>query len=364
MRIAYVLTSLGVGGAERQALALAAKMAERGHTVAILVLQPQADEECVTALRVVYLGMRKSPASFWAALRRGRRFFREFRPDVAHSHSFHANVFTRVLKILDPRVAVVSSIHNMWEGGWPRMLAYRLTDRLACRTALVGNAVLARFVCLKAVSARRSVTMGNGVDPKEFAPCGERRKATREAMQAGDAFVWLTAGRLAPAKDYPNLLRAFRRVLDAFPEARLWIAGGGDGAALHALSVELGLAGSIRWLGLRRAMPALLDGADGFVLGSAWEGMPLAVAEAMAMEKTVVATDVGSVRELLGESGWLAPARSAEALASAMLEAMRQHPEQRQALGRAARERVLRTFSIDAKCDEWEALYGEIAAGR
>ena len=364
MRIVYVLTSLGVGGAERQALALAAKMAERGHTVAVLVMQPHGDEECVTSLGTVYLGMRRNPASFLAALLRGRRFFRKFRPEVAHSHCFHANVFTRLQKILEPRVAVVSSIHNVWEGGWPRMLAYRLTDRLAGRTSLVGNAIRARFVGLKAVSARRSVAIGNGIDPKEFAPCRARREETREAMQASHAFVWLTAGRLAPAKDYPNLLRAFRRVMDACPVARLWIAGGGDGAALQAMAAGMGLGDSIHWLGLQRAMPALLDAADGFVLGSAWEGMPLAVAEAMAMEKTVVATDVGSVRELLGEAGRLAATRSDEALASAMLEAMRQTPEQRQALGRAARERILRTFSMDTKCAEWEALYEDLIAVR
>ena len=58
---------------------------------------------------------------------------------------------------------------------------------------------------------------------------------------------------------------------------------------------------SVRWLGLRRDMPALLDAADAFVSGSAWEGMPLAVGEAMAMAKPVVATDVGGVRELVGE---------------------------------------------------------------
>ena len=65
-------------------------------------------------------------------------------------------------------------------------------------------------------------------------------------------------------------------------------------------------------------MPALLDGADAFVSGSAWEGMPLAVGEAMAMEKPVVATDVGGVRELVGDAGVIVPAKDSEALASAM----------------------------------------------
>ena len=113
----------------------------------------------------------------------------------------------------------------------------------------------------------------------------------------------------------------------------------------------------VRWLGLRRDMPALLDAADGFVLSSAWEGMPLAVGEAMAMEKPVVATDVGGVRELVGDAGYTVSAKSPEGLAGAMLELMRRTPVARSALGRRARERIVSNFSMNARADEWEILY-------
>jgi glycosyltransferase involved in cell wall biosynthesis len=92
--------------------------------------------------------------------------------------------------------------------------------------------------------------------------------------------------------------------------------------------------------------------------------MPLAVGEAMAMEKPVVATDVGGVRELVGETGVIVPARSPESLAKAMIAMMRTAPEDRGSLGRAARERIQCRFSMDAKADEWEALYrAEMARG-
>jgi glycosyltransferase involved in cell wall biosynthesis len=108
---------------------------------------------------------------------------------------------------------------------------------------------------------------------------------------------------------------------------------------------------------LRRDIPALLDAVDGFVLASAWEGMPLAVGEAMAMEKPVVATDVGGVRELVGPAGVIVSARSPNSLAQSMLALMQATPEARHVLGRAARERILRHFNIDAKASEWELLY-------
>src|ERR1035441_9395429 len=208
MRIVYVLTSLGMGGAERVVLALAGRMAQRGHSVALLVLRPPVAEQWPTGLPVVHLDMRKTPFSLFAGLARARRFLREFRPDLLHSHSFHANIVARLLKGLAPP-QVVSTVHNVYEGGWTRMLAYRLTDGLSCRTAFVSQAAAGRFVRLKAVPLRKCVVLTNGIDAAEFAPSAARREAMRTEMGANARFIWLTAGRIAPAKDYPNLLRAF-----------------------------------------------------------------------------------------------------------------------------------------------------------
>jgi glycosyltransferase involved in cell wall biosynthesis len=378
MRIAYVLTSLGVGGAERQVVALAERMALRGHAVSLVVLRPRQPEEWPTSLDVVRLEMRKTPASLSAALAKANGFLHGFQPDLLHSHTFPANMAARLLHLLSlarpgfrsrrPALPVISTIHNIYEGPWPRMLAYRLTDPLSRHTTAVSQAAAARFVRLKAVPARKCSVVTNGIDTQEFAPNPERRACLRARMGVHEEgahaeFVWLAAGRIVAAKDYPNLLRAFARVHAAVAHARLCIAGeavGGGFAAIQALAAGLGLADAVRWLGLRRDMPALLDAADGFVLASAWEGMPLAVGEAMAMEKPVVATDVGGVRELVGGSGVIVPAKSPEGLAESMLALMRSAPEARASLGRAGRARIQENFSIEARADEWEALYSRV----
>jgi glycosyltransferase involved in cell wall biosynthesis len=363
MRIVYVFTSLAMGGAERLGLALAGRMAGRGHTVALLVLKPRLPQECPTALRVVSLGMDGTPLSSLRGLAEARRFVREFRPDLLHSHSFHANMAARLLNLLVPVPVVVSTVHNVYEGGWARMMAYRLTDCLSRRTVAVSRAAALRYVRLRAVPRHKCAMISNGIDLAEFAPRAGRRAETRTALDAGEQFIWLTAGRIVPAKDYPNLLRAFARLRAARPDARLWVAAEAAGAEfdrLTGLAAELKLTGSVRWLGLRRDMPALLDAADGFVLASAWEGMPLAVGEAMAMEKPVVATSAGGVGELLGQCGLLVPSAAPHALASAMEALMRKSIEDRLALGRAARERIAAGFNMEAKADEWEALYREL----
>jgi glycosyltransferase involved in cell wall biosynthesis len=369
MRIVYVLTSLGMGGAERQVLALASRMAGRGHTISLLILRPLVEEQWPTDLPVLHLQMLRTGLSVLRGLGQARRFLREFRPDLVHSHSFHANVVARMLKLTLPALAVLSTVHNVHEGGGHRMLAYRLTDALSRRTTAVSQAAADRFMRLKAVPRRKCIVLTNGIDTAEFAPDAERRPRMRAEMGAKSDFIWFIAGRIAPAKDFPNLLRAFAEVHARRADTQLWIAGemiGGKaalGGSVVGFVLERVSLDGVRFLGLRRDLPALLDAADGFVLASAWEGMPLALGEAMAMEKPVVATDVGGVRELVGDAGVTVPAKDSIALAGAMLDVMQRPDEDREALGRAARKRIESEFSMDARADEWEVLYGTICDG-
>jgi len=360
MVIVYMLTSLGMGGAERQVLALASRMADRGHAVKLLVLRPPVAEQWPTALPVLHLDMRRSPFSVLRGFYRARRFLRSYRPDLVHSHSFHANMVARLLRIFVREPVVLSTVHNVYEGGLHRMIAYRLTDFLCRRTTAVSAVAAERYVQFKAVPRHKCVVVTNGIETAMFLSNAARRMYMRTRMDVVDKFVWLTAGRLAPAKDIPNLLAAFKTVTSTHQDVELWIAGEGNSSGEKQMAgylKEHGLLDRVRWLGLRRDLPALLDAADGFVLGSAWEGMPLVVGEAMAMEKPVVATDVGGVRELMGEAGMLAPAKNPDALAAAMLVLMRSSSEARQKLGRAARVRIEDYFSIEARAQQWESLY-------
>lgn len=369
MRIVYVLTSLGMGGAEKQALAVAERMVRRGHEVALIALMSPVKEEWPTPLFKVHLGIGRSPASWMGGMLLARQFVQDFQPDLIHSHCFHANIVARLLKLVIPPAVVVSTVHNVYEGGRTRMLAYRLTDGLSRKTVAVSEAAAERFVRLRAIASQKSCVIANGIDVGEFAPDAGRRERVRTEMgldseaESSD-FVWIAIGRIAPAKDYPNLIHALAKMQAGGQKARLWIAGEGTEQAVSALgqlAAQLGVSDQIRLLGLRRDIPALLDAADGLVLSSAWEGMPLVLGEAMAMEKSVVATDVGGVSEVVGDAGALVPAKDHEALAKAMIEVVQRSPEERYALGRAARERVVQYFSLDSRADVWETLYRSLA---
>lgn len=367
MRIAFLITSLGIGGAERQVVALAERTAARGHAVLIVVLLPRAVEQWSTLVNVVHLDVRKTLPGAIAGIARAARVLRRFRPDVLHSHNFHGNVLGRLLKPALPGAAVISTIHNVCEGGWMRMAAYRVSDRLSERTVAVCEAAARRMIEVGAAPQNKCTVIVNGIDPGEFAPDPERRRRMRGQMGVSDAFVWLTAGRLTAAKDYENLLRAFAEVRANEGCDELWIAGEGTGEyarRMRSVADRLRLEKSIRWLGLRRDIAALLDAADGFVLASAWEGMPLALGEAMAMEKPVVATDVGGVRELVGDCGTVVPAGNSLALARGMRDTMSAIPAGRAETGRAARRRIVESFNIDSLAETWQAMYRSVLATR
>ncbi|HEX8812284.1 MAG TPA: glycosyltransferase [Terracidiphilus sp.] len=372
MRIAYILTSLAVGGAERQVVWLAQHMARSGHTIQLVVLLPRGEGDWEVqsshattqpAIEVVYLGMRRSPWHALQGLVRGASALRHFRPDILHTHNFHGNLAGRLLGLLC-HVPVVSTIHNVYEGGWRRMLAYRFTDTLSRRTIAVSEAARERYVRLRAVTAHKADVIANGIETAEFVPDPARRKATREAMGVSEQdFIWITVGRLTPAKDYPNLFRAFAQLSSSETKTVLWIAGYGDAAyegQLRALAQELGIEPRVHWLGPRRDIAALLNAADGFVLSSAWEGMPLALGEAMAMGKLIAATDVGGVREMTGDIGGLVRAGDSGRLAEMMGRTMALGDIDKAQIGNAARARVLERFSMEAKTREWEEVYRSV----
>jgi glycosyltransferase involved in cell wall biosynthesis len=163
-------------------------------------------------------------------------------------------------------------------------------------------------------------------------------------------------------------------MLDAFARARitaartsLLIAGiGREQQAARAQAARLGIASDVRFLGLRDDLPDLMAGADGFLLSSAWEGLPMVLLEAAASALPIVATDVGGNHEIVrsGESGLLVPSHDSEALAQAMVELVASTVEERQAMGAAGRRHVAERYSLDRIVELWESIYLDALAYR
>lgn len=352
MRIAYILTSLGIGGAEKQVIAIGERMAARGHDVVLIVLRSAEKYECPTSLPVHHIGMEKSVPGFVKGLARARRVLHSCNPDLLHSHTFPANMMARTLRSIGAAPPVLATVHNIYEGAWHRTLAYRITDAFCTYATAISHRVAEHYIRMNAVTRNKCSVILNGIDLEHFSPALSDRGAPDKEIRP--EFVWLAAGRDVPAKDFDTLLAAFEIVRSAFPRAQLRIAGR---PATHRADNP---ASGVQWLGVSEDMPHTLAQCDAFVLSSAWEGMPLVLGEAMAMEKPFVATDVGGVSELAGSTGLMVPSKSCQAIADAMLQIMRMPEAERRAMGAAARRRMIDHFDINAKAGEWEALYSRL----
>ncbi len=152
-------------------------------------------------------------------------------------------------------------------------------------------------------------------------PSPEQVRLTREGLAGGRSVLVASAGRLEEQKGYEYLVRAARFVVDQHRGVGFVVAGCGPRRpALERLISELGLDDHFHLLGFRSDVPAVVASCDLFVSSSLWEGLPLAVLEAMLLTRPVVATDVGGTREVVrpGETGLLVPSRDPVGLAEAV----------------------------------------------
>jgi len=281
---------------------------------------------------------------------------------------FHANILARAVKVL-LGIPIVSTIHSEIEcshrkkSATTREWIYRLTNLVCGRVTAVSERVRERYVREKIIPANCIEVVGNGVDLDRIHPVPERRHETRSTLGWNHTFVWLAVGRLELAKDYPTLIRAFLTIRQRFPEARLVIAG--DGRLRKQLEEQIQVASAesaICLLGWRDDIPSLVNACDALVMSSSWEGAQLAVLEAGAAERAVVATAVGVAPQAVvaGKTGFLVPPGDAAALAEAMADLMKLPTGELRDMGREARKHVANGFSLQSAIHHYLRVYREV----
>lgn len=363
-------TGLAYGGAETQLVNLATMLKERGWDVRIIsMLPPQAftEELAAAGIPIATLNMRRGVPDPRAVFKLVK-ILRQWRPDILTSFMYHANLLGRIAGRMAGVPVIISSIRNENFGGPHRERILRLTDWMGDITTINSRLAAENLVKRGIVPADRMRVIPNGLILDKFSSNGiDRTRLRKQLGVVEDEFLWLAVGRLEEQKDYPTLLKAFQILSLDNSKSQLMVAG--QGPLLEYLkqrTLDLGISDRAIFLGLRRDIPSLLDAADGFVLSSAWEGLPNVVMEAMAAGKPVVATSVGGVPELVqdGISGYIVPPRDPEALAAAMLKMMSLLEEERKAMGQTGRAHIEANYSLDHMVDQWEKLYRELLASK
>jgi glycosyltransferase involved in cell wall biosynthesis len=292
--------------------------------------------------------------------------------DILHVHGARAALFGRLaaMSLRQQRPLVLYTIHGFAAPHYPpprrevllfveRCLMHS-TDQWIC----VSHAERGSLLTTGLAEAHRTKVIWNGIRLKPFLGVTRQRDRARRALDVPpDAFVLTTVCRLYRPRDFPTLLRAFCELLEAVPQAHLLIVGDGPlRSQVERDIVSLALQYNVRLLGMRPDVPQILGATDVFVLSSGgWEGLPLAVLEAMASSLPVVASDVGGTREAVidGQTGFLYAPGDSSALVK-WLRTLSSDSALVRTLGQRGLTRVKECFTVQRMVNETAALYEAI----
>jgi glycosyltransferase involved in cell wall biosynthesis len=307
----------------------------------------------------------------WKVWSKIRRLMAQHRFDLAHAHGTRAasNLLTPSRQLKTP---LVYTIHGWSFHQDQNKLVYQLRktgERYICQRSAANISVSAsnQQTGKKEIGqAFHSSVINNGIDPQKFHPGNQYADIRNELGIPADALLFLFLARFTNHKQPLTLIRAFKLLLADYPDAKLLMVGEGDQRAEgEQLAAQLQLSDQIIFSDFRSDVPAILYAADVYVLPSLWEGLPIGLLEAMAMEKAVIGTNVDGTREVIqhGINGILAETnKRVEDLATAMGQ-LAANPSKRKELGQMARASILSNYNVEVMTRQTEQLYDRVLAG-
>lgn len=367
LRVLHVSSGLGVGGAEtmlyRLVQALHGKNGQH-HSVVSLNDNCCFDFE---ALGVPLEIIDFKSAGAVAGMTRLRRKIRAEAPHLVQGWMYHGN-FAATLAAPGNTPVVWSihhSLHNLNNESLPIRTMIRtggfVGRRSNTRKIIFVSEMSERHHAALGYPRDKSLIVPNGFNCADFAPDSGARRGCRNELGFQESDLLLGSfGRYDPIKDHALLLRAFSRVLQHFPDARLLLAGGGVDEAnpiLASLIRHTGVGANVRLLGQRNDMPRLYNSLDLYVLSSKSESFPNVLGEASACAVPCITTDVGDSRRILGNTGRVVPPGSESELAAAMVELLRMSPADRRAMGEQARANVRSNYDLPVVAHIYASLY-------
>ena len=379
--VLHVIDALNHGGAQRLLVLLAEGIDRERFEMSVCVIQPDLTlkptlEEA--AVRVLCLQRERpsilTPHRFLAYVYRNIRDIQAFcrinAIDVVHCHLSDAEF----LGILAGRLASVggllTTVHypallperrawdlrNWLRRLWTKTIYHRWTDWVVA----VSEETAAKLIHDFGIHDDRVRVILNGVNLAAFVRDRTRTAALRQALKLTDRYpILVNVARLAPPKGQKFLLEAINLLVPKFPELVLLLAGDGESrGALEEQCARLGLDAHVCILGSRSDVAELLAMSDLFVFPSVSEGTSLALLEAMAAERAVVATAIPGNQEVIRhqENGYLVAPGHPEELAHG-ISFLLEHPDLMRTYGANARRFVQEHFDIRQTVADYEALW-------
>ncbi len=363
LRVMFVLTSMPVGGAETLLVELVRRIDRTRFAPELCCLKTLGPLGEVLAEEVpATAGLLRSKYDV-TVLGRLVRLMRRRRIDAVVTvgtggdRMFWGRLAARIARV----PVICSALHST---GLPdhverlnRLLA-PITDAFIAVAAPHGRHLVEHEGCPE----HKVRVVHNGVDIEKFHPCWPDAALREELALSPETPVVGIVAALRPEKHHELFLRAAALIRKQLPETRFLVVGDGpQRGSLESLAAELSLSSAVHFLGTRLDVAKVLSTMDVAVLTSHMEANPVSILEAMAVEKPVVATRVGSIPEIVldGQTGCLTTPGDEREIADRVVELLRQ-PERAAAMGRAGRERVITEGSIGRMVEGYQDLIAGI----
>ena len=366
-RILHIIPGLPTGGAERALLRLTASATPGLFHHVVLSLghkEEQRGEFEARGIEVRCLGMR-SVFSFPKKLVRFRKTTAALNASLIHGWMYHGGLAALVSGSGAPKVlGIRHSLHDISKETPALRMIIKLLAWQSRRFDVISYNSQASRLQHEAIgfAAHCGMVLPNGFDTVEFAPDGAARAKIRQELRLGNnCLVFGHVARYHPMKNHEGMIRAFSRLSEKMPQAKLLMAGQGvdvQNLALTGLISELGLGKNVFLLGERSDIPDLINSMDVLVSPSSWgEAFPNVIGEAMACGLPCVATDVGDSAPIIGNTGLVCAAGDTPSLFRAIETIALMGPEKRTMLGEKARQRIEEHYSQRQVTGNWEAIY-------
>ncbi len=372
-KIIFVITDLNYGGAEKQTVDIAIELKKREWDIKVFSLMPISPNKNLTKLQEYHIPVKSlnivNLFTFIKSIPKFVSHIKEYNPIIIHSHMFHAIILARLTKLFNPNPLIISTIHITKEHknyfiDLFRIYIYKLTDVFCNLTTNVSISGYKRYLEKGITTRDKIIHIPNGIDINLFNPDSDKKYKLRKEFKIEEKdFLWLAIGRFSREKDYPTMLKAFSYLYEENGNTKLFIIGEGQlKEKMIQLSWNLKIDKAVIFAGSFDNIPEIINIADGYLMSSEWEAMPLTLMEASANEIPIVATDVGDNSKIVinGITGFLVPPKNPEALADSMKKLMSMNYEERNIMGKKARKHIEENFSLPKIIDIWEKTYLEL----